>query len=210
MPLSVVRSRRFRAGPFLFLVAWVTCVAAGFAFAVRYASGPGAGASAPSTMAAAPELGAWPADRFRLLVFVHPQCPCTRASIEELDRIAARAGSHASIRAYFLSDPEADEAGTRSATRSAAAAIPGVEVVADPRGETARAFGVRTSGETLLYSPSGELVFQGGITSARGHAGDNAGVDAIVAALLGEPVRVATTPVFGCALFETAPDGGRP
>lgn len=142
---------------------------------------------------------------YRLLVFVHPQCPCTRSTIEELDRIAARAGSHARICAYFLSDPDQPDTWTKSATWRAATWIPGVEVLTDPRGETARAFGARTSGETLLYSPAGDLVYHGGITGARGHAGDNIGADAIVAALLGDPSPVKTTPVYGCALFDDEP-----
>jgi len=50
---------------------------------------------------------------------------------------------------------------------------------ADPLAETARSFGVHTSGQALLYAPDGTLRFAGGITSGSGHAGDNAGVDAI-------------------------------
>jgi hypothetical protein len=200
------RRRRLRAGPFLFFVGWVTCLVAGLAFALRYAADPGASARAPATMGAAGVASTgspWPADKFRLLVFLHPQCPCSRATVGELDRIVARAGSRACIRAFFLSDPARDEAWTKSATWRSAAAIPGVEVIADPSGLAAQAYGARTSGETLLYSPAGELVFHGGITAARGHAGQNAGSDTIVAVLRGERALIAVAPVFGCALFDT-------
>jgi hypothetical protein len=45
------------------------------------------------------------------------------------------------------------------------------------------------------------LIFSGGITASRGHAGENAGVLALVALLThGRPERRATS-VFGCPLF---------
>ena len=45
----------------------------------------------------------------------------------------------------------------------------------DDDGAEARRFGAETSGQTLLYDARGALAFSGGITGARGHAGDNAG-----------------------------------
>jgi hypothetical protein len=57
-----------------------------------------------------------------------------------------------------------------------------------------------TSGETMLYDASGRLVFAGGITGSRGHGGDNAGEDAVVAALLGGSGGASEAPVYGCAL----------
>jgi len=114
------------------------------------------------------------------------------------------------MRVHVLADPTLDASWTKSATWHAAAAIPRVDVVADPYGATARAYGVATSGTVLLYSPAGDLLFHGGITGARGHAGDNVGADTVVDALLGEPVSTASTPVFGCALFDDALVGDDP
>jgi len=42
-------------------------------------------------------------------------------------------------------------------------------------------FGAETSGHTLLFDSGGRLLLSGGITDSRGHAGDNAGENAIVA-----------------------------
>jgi hypothetical protein len=52
----------------------------------------------------------------------------------------------------------------------------------------------------LLYDTAGRLLFSGGITAARGHSGDNAGREAIVALLAGAPTDRTQTPVFGCKL----------
>src|SRR5436190_6315 len=82
-------------------------------------------------------------------------------------------------------------------------AIPGVTVRADVDGEAARRFGAATSGQALLYTADGRLLFSGGITESRGHEGDNAGRSAIAALVLGaEPTKLATSPVYGCPLFE--------
>jgi hypothetical protein len=83
-----------------------------------------------------------------------------------------------------------------------AAAIPGVEVLADPGGREAALFGAATSGQTLLFDGSGTLRFEGGITGARGHEGDNAGRSSILALLRDDASDRPDTPVFGCPLPE--------
>ena len=85
-----------------------------------------------------------------------------------------------------------------------AAAIKGVTVVQDSEGVEAERFHAATSGYTLLYGSDGRLLFSGGITGARGHAGDNAGRSAIAALLTAEGAPTGTTPVFGCSLLGSA------
>jgi hypothetical protein len=75
-------------------------------------------------------------------------------------------------------------------------------VVWDEGGAEARRFGATTSGHAVLYSPDGRLLFRGGLTGARGHAGDNANLDALAAVLDGAPSPHINVPVFGCPLFE--------
>ena len=93
-----------------------------------------------------------------------------------------------------------------------AAALSGVTAVRDDSGREASQFGGATSGQTLLYDADGTLLFSGGITSARGHAGDNAGRSQLVSLLnRGRSARAAlfetrrpdrdATSVFGCPLF---------
>jgi hypothetical protein len=77
-----------------------------------------------------------------------------------------------------------------------------VTVQRDDAGREARLFGAETSGDTRLYSATGELMFHGGITIARGHSGDNPGRDALEALLFGKPAGATKTRVFGCSLFE--------
>jgi hypothetical protein len=197
---TTMRSPRRTRGWFAAAAAlWVGAIAVGFAATWVYSLFTGTPAAAPR---------GWPSDCAierreplpTLLVFAHPHCPCTRATINELERIATRCACRVQIVATFLELPELGDEWTRSDLWRRAASIPGVEVRADRGGAIARSFGVETSGQTLLYDAGGALVFAGGITGSRGHAGDNDGEDAVLAFVLDGRVPHVTTPVFGCGL----------
>ncbi len=139
----------------------------------NYEGKPGAGAA---------PLNAWPAAAFvprfggvpSLVLFAHPQCPCTRASLEQLQKISTAAGPGLKTYVFVLKPQGYPSAWTRSALWASAAAIPGTTVLPDPGGTVAEAFGAKTSGQTFLFDRAGRLVFSGGITVSRGRAGEDA------------------------------------
>jgi hypothetical protein len=182
-------------------VLWLPAVGYGLYRMADYANTPGRLASPPAQWpSAAPVRLA--RGRATLLVFAHPQCPCSRATIGELAWIVAHAPGKAETTVFFyLPSTEKQDWATTDLWRSATA-IPGVRAMVDPDGIAARRFGASTSGQTLLYDSSGSLVFNGGITIARGHAGGNDGRDAIADLLAGAVPRHKTTPVFGCSLLK--------
>jgi hypothetical protein len=85
-----------------------------------------------------------------------------------------------------------------------ATGIPGVKAVRDESGRETKIFHAAVSGETFLYDPNGKLRFHGGITGARGHEGDNAGLSAIEDIVNTGSSAVGGTPVFGCSLYSCA------
>src|SRR5690606_15268575 len=111
--------------------------------------------------------------------------PCTRASLGELEKIVARFQGDVTPWVVFLKPAGSDGHWDQTDLWTTAAAIPGVHVVSDAGGVEARRFHARTSGETLLYSSQGQLLFNGGITLARGHAGGNPGRSAVESCLSG-------------------------
>lgn len=137
-----------------------------------------------------------------LVMFAHRECPCTRASIGELNRLMVQCGGKVAAHVVFVEYDDLPKDGTQSALWKSAAGISGVQVRRDPGGQEARRFGAESSGYVVLYDSKGQLLFNGGITSARGHAGDNAGENAIVALLSGRETPLAQTPVFGCGLWD--------
>lgn len=139
-----------------------------------------------------------------LLLFAHPQCGCTSASLGELAILMAHAQGKLEAAVFFYRPTSEDSSWVRTDLWRTAAAIPGVHAFEDRDAQMAKRFGVFTSGEALLYSAKGQLLFEGGITAYRGHSGDNAGRTAITKLVRGvipsaSSVPV-TTPVFGCSL----------
>lgn len=180
---------------------WLAMVAVGLGALWSHATSPGATGSASLSWPANTAL-ALHRDRFTLVMFAHPRCPCTRASIGELDRLMADCAGRIDAHVVFFKPPAADPAWNESGLPASAARIPGVRTHWDVQGVEAARFQAETSGDTLLFDPSGHLLFRGGITSARGHSGDNTGRDAIVKLVGGGAPRLNFTPVYGCSITD--------
>ncbi|QDV38427.1 thioredoxin domain-containing protein [Tautonia plasticadhaerens] len=182
----------------LAVTGWGLLVGAGHLLLGAHANRPGDPGAPPGRWPAgsriAPDLG-----RPELLIFLHPRCPCSKASVEELAAALEPSRDRISVRAVLLryggrrGGPESD-LGRLVRDRL------GVEARPDPGGEEARRFGVTTSGHVLLFGPRGELAFSGGITAGRGHRGDNAGREAIRSLLRFGDAAASSHPVFGCPL----------
>jgi hypothetical protein len=180
---------------------WLVAVSAGLRTLWDHELAPGIPGSPPAQWPAESQLQRAPG-RATLILWAHPHCPCTRASIGELAVLMARL--HGRVMAYVLfSTPQGVAAGwERTALWDSAAAIPGVQARRDQDNREARRFHAATSGQTILYDAQGRLLFSGGITASRGHSGDNAGRSAIVALLTQGATDRSRTVVFGCSLFD--------
>ena len=108
------------------------------------------------------------------------------------------------VRAYvlFFTPRDAGSDWANTDLRRSAAAIPGVTVLSDLDGKEAQSFGAETSGHTLLFAADGHLLFSGGITGSRGHAGGNDGESAIIALISHHGTARASSFIFGCSLFD--------
>jgi hypothetical protein len=178
---------------------WLAAAGASLAVLAAYDFRSGAAATAPSDWPADTRL-ARSSDGPTLLMLAHPKCSCTVASLDELAEVLTRASTRPKTYVVFLK-PEGFEAGwEQTALWQRAAALPGVTPVRDDSGLEARRFGAETSGQTLLYDARGHLIFSGGITASRGHAGDNDGRAGLLALLDRTRQAFPSTPVFGCPL----------
>jgi hypothetical protein len=179
---------------------WLAGAVAGLWVLWSYENTPGDGARSGQRWPIEAQL-VRAVDRPTLILLAHPQCTCTRASLAELAEVLGRARTPPKTYVLFLKPSQFFEGWEKTDLWRTASALPNVTVVRDDDGLEAARFGAVTSGQTLLYEATGELVFSGGITGARGHAGDNAGRAALIAILdRKEPNRRATS-VFGCSLF---------
>lgn len=181
-------------------VLWVSVVLLGFYRLTAYELRKSPAIRAPRT---------WPADsglphsasRATLLIFLHPKCPCSRATLDELGRLLYE---HPDVEAtaVFVRPDDVPEAWEKSELWQEADRIVGLNKHVDEGGREARRFDVTASGQTLIYSPDGHLAFEGGLTASRGHYGQNAASDAALGALEAAPATPLEFPTYGCPLLD--------
>jgi hypothetical protein len=145
------------------------------------------------------------AERDTFLMFLHPRCPCSRASLRELARVMAQVGDRLDVLVVFFQPDDEPNAWARTDLWTAATLIPGVRIATDVGGKTASRFGAATSGQVLLYDAAGRLLFSGGITAGRGHEGDNLGRRAVMSLVRGTEPAENSCQVFGCPILESKP-----
>jgi hypothetical protein len=205
-------------------VLWLGAILLGMGRMMAYETTAGAPASAAEQ---------WPSDAGltrtlgepTLVVFAHPRCPCTRATVTELEQLMTRFRGRLTATVLFYKPSGFPDGWERTDLWQRASALEGVRVVSDTDGAEARRFGAATSGQVLLYDARGRALFRGGITGARGKSGDNDGARAIAAiveyggtapspAARGERQLQHTgtagaggdctiTPVYGCSILGT-------
>lgn len=129
------------------IAAWLGVIGVCLGAVVRYERTPGAVGRAPAA--------------FMLTVFVHPECPCTRATVQEVGEIQRGTGGRVSVEYVVVP-------------------VPGIEAAELPEGREgavwrhaldgreAEVAGAKTSGHVVLRDAVGRVVFSGGVTGGRG------------------------------------------
>ncbi len=141
-------------------------------------------------------------------MFVHPRCPCSRASLKEFSSVVRNLSNDADFRVIFFKPASQNLDWVRRDNLFATASgMKNVAVSIDEDGKEAERFGAETSGFVVAYDTQGRLLFSGGITGSRGHEGKNAGEELLRTMIRtvqenGAPTeQPAKSPVFGCAIL---------
>ena len=135
-----------------------------------------------------------------LIMFAHPRCTCSKASLQTLMRIVKESKSNSASKIFFYVPKNAEAQWKENENWKIAESIPGVKVEEDLDGAIAAEFGAKTSGHTFLYSPQGSLIFSGGLTDTRGAAGNSKGRQIILDYLVNQKHQENRIPVFGCEI----------
>jgi hypothetical protein len=208
-PPHVLRACRSKSSArwYALLLLWVAAVGVGGTLLWKYAGTPGVAATPPEQWPPRSAIRREPGHA-TIIMLTHPRCPCTRASIAELAVLMGRVEKHARAHVLFIRPPGADPGWEKTDLWRSAAAIPGVRVRADVRGAEASLFRASTSGQIVVYDAAGRLLFRGGITSSRGHEGDNVGRQRLVSLLTSGYADRSDSKVFGCSLGDRAARNG--
>ncbi len=135
-----------------------------------------------------------------LLIFVHPHCPCSRASMAELNRLLSNYHHKLKTIVIFSKPKGKDSTWLKSDLWNQAQSLPGATIYVDNENKEAKIFMTNTSGEVLLFKTNGMLVYHGGITGSRGHEGDNKGKTIISNYLKTGVIETKEGYAFGCVL----------
>lgn len=187
--------------PKLLVALWIAAIVPAILAIEAYQAAPG--------RVGAPQRGMSASDRPRLLLFLHPRCPCSTATLASFGEILAAHTAPVDAEVVFVRPPQTDASWEQTPLYAAAARLPGVSVRTDDSGSEAKQLGAATSGHAVLFSANGKLLFSGGLTPGRGASGDSAGRQALAAALQGTASSPVATPVYGCPLL-TPGDCPRP
>ena len=187
---------------------WLFITATGVGAFWKYELSPGEQAVIAVSWPNSTTLSAW-SHKTTLLMFIHPQCNCTTAGLQELQGLLKEIEPTCRPELVFvLMSPTDDEGDDWQNTTNErfCRKFRDASIVMDPGGREAELFGVCTSGTCLLYSDDGELIFSGGINVSRGHIGPNRGRDLLQQSLASKSKEHRDYVAFGCPL--TAPKRG--
>src|SRR5258706_7114521 len=133
-PGSLLKTARI---PTAFGMLWLLASAVGIWILLRYENAPGRNCAAPERWPTEARINV-PQGRYLLLMFAHPKCPCTRASIDELNRLLAHCdGKVVAMVLFAHHGGMAVDWASGSSSRNRAAS-PGVSVPADLGGSETR------------------------------------------------------------------------
>jgi hypothetical protein len=178
---------------------WLVAVGLGLWVLFDYQMTPGSVAAVAQRWPAGTTLPLDP-EKPTLVMFVHPHCPCSRASLHELQVLVTRCGQQMRTIVVFSKPNGLPSDWTNTDLWKTARLIPGVTCLADADCRETSLFQAQVSGETMLYDSAGRLLFHGGMTGSRGHEGDNPSRLSIEKFFAGDSLALRETPVFGCRL----------
>ncbi|MFG0298057.1 MAG: hypothetical protein ACF8K1_00430 [Phycisphaerales bacterium JB047] len=141
-----------------------------------------------------------PHDRPMLLVFAHPKCPCTRATMTAIERLQREVPDVFATRVVFYEPTDADPSWRETDLWSRADELIDAKAIPDPGGALTSDAGAVVSGCVALFDRDGALRFWGGVTPSRGHEGESVGLSAIRSVLRGQEPMQTRAPVYGCEI----------
>jgi hypothetical protein len=186
----------------LVIAAWAVVIAGGALAVAEHDVTPGPPAAAHLSDAAPAGLGLV-SGTWNIVMFIHPRCPCSAASLAELAGLSARCGDRLHTSIVIFRPTDKPDRWVHTPTYEAATHLAGATVKFDEDAAIARRMGAFTSGQAFVYDPAGRLAFSGGMTNARDCSGDSVGVERVAALVLqtGAPKGpVSHAAVFGCRI----------
>lgn len=177
---------------------WLVAVCFSIAWFSKYESTAGA---------IGPQNRAWPASTTlprnlngpTIVLFLHPKCPCSTASIRQLFEFTDGVKDAAIVTVLVL-PTGTDESFAQGPVIDLLEREYQHRPIVDREGKEAELFGAQTSGQAYAYGLEARLLFCGGLTPARGQTGYTPSLHKLRTALQHRDSGPTSCPVFGCPL----------
>ncbi len=183
----------------------------GFALLTDYSTRPGPESDVLLRISSdeLPGIQSTDGDSPTIILFYHPKCPCTFATIRCLERLSTNFRTQPQIHAFAYRPQDESDTWIDSRSTRVLRNLEDIRIHPDIDGERFRRFGVRVSGHILIYDKNCDLTFSGGITPFRSHEGDCRASQQFVRCANDEIDECTRWPVFGCVVCEHAEENRR-
>jgi hypothetical protein len=135
-----------------------------------------------------------------LIVVLHPQCPCSQATVSVLAELVEHCGQRLAVIVMLNRPKNADARWTENPLVDRLKQLEAVRLIPDDGGRVSQALGATTSGHAVLFATDGAVMFAGGLTPGRGAVGETSGQRAILGVVKGTAITPSESPTFGCPL----------
>ncbi|MDA8792481.1 hypothetical protein N9N67_04500 [Bacteriovoracaceae bacterium] len=183
---------------FIFICIWSIGIISGLVITYEYSLGSGEKSQLKSSWPNESSLKFNPG-KYNLVMFLHPECTCSKASLFHFKEILSEI-KHDNLdsKIIFTMPKEKEKEWINSALVKEVKEAGSIQLIFDQSSEEFKRFDAKTSGQAFLFSPSKDLLFNGGITDSRGHIGYNQGEDFIINTLNKRGLASKDVDVFGC------------
>lgn len=138
--------------------------------------------------------------KWHIELFVHPQCPCTRATLKLVDRLHRELLVPPELTIYVASYDQIKSDWSSSPNLRLAQQLDQAVVMEDKEANRAKSLGVKASGTLVVTDGEGNRLFAGGITAGRSCEQLNPSYFSVRNLLNNPATGLSNTVVYGCDL----------
>lgn len=192
---------QLNAWVYILVAVWFGLAVTGSLVLTSYASRPALRSSTVVVWPSETKLNRSPG-RKNLLMFLHPKCGCSIATVRQLAIVLSKAEANVSVTGVFYCPADESVEWTKTDVWRRCSHLPDVTCVVDRGGIEAARFGASASGHLLLFDDSLQRRFDGGITKSRGHDGHCFSAESLSQLLVGLNPDNTSFPVYGCPIHD--------
>jgi hypothetical protein len=135
-----------------------------------------------------------------LLVFLHPKCSCSKATVVELEKLLPTLEG-VDVKVVMNVPAGRDLSWSSGDLKDQVSPLKYVTIVNDMGGAEALRFHASTSGHAMLIDAQKNLIYSGGLTPGRGHVGETQGHTVIRKWARTKNQTSTIEKIFGCDIF---------